>query len=168
MESARIGIVALWCLVALLAVRKARCGGPALWWGCGLVAAALASREQWEWNRSLYHAGRGWLREQGWYQDRIVLKVALGVALALLVGWLAWRAARGWRSLGPDLRLVLWPMGVQVLYFGALSLSVDAWIPRALAAQPGRTILSCSLAGLCLLGTLWPAPGAQRAGGGRP
>lgn len=157
MEPERIGIIALWCLVALLAGRKARRGGPALWWGCVLVAAALATREHWEWNRTLYQAGRDWLREQGWYRDRVVFKVALGAALALVVGWVAWRAGKRWRSLGTDLRLVLLPMAAQVLYFTALSLSVDVWIPRAIARPPGRTVLGYSLAGLCVLGTLLPA-----------
>jgi len=164
-EPTRIGIVALWCLVALLAVRKARRGGPALWWGCALVAAALASRERWEWNRTLYQAGRDWLRAQGWYQDRVTFKVAFGGTLALAVGWVAWRAGKRWRSLGTDLRLVVLPMGLQVLYFTALSLSVDAWIPRALSAQPGRSILGLGLAGLCVLGALWPARDRTRSEG---
>lgn len=154
-------IAALWAASAVVTLLLARRAGRNAVATCTALAACCSSLHAWGWNQPLYQAGRQWLVEHDLYAGRLWLKLTLGAVVAvalLLVVRPVWRRVRSW----PRARLVVIAAAVlDLAYIGARTLSIDGWMPDAIAFEPGKGWFGFALAALALLA----APFAQRRQG---
>jgi hypothetical protein len=151
-EPIRVGLTVAWSLVAIAAIWNARRWSAARWYVCAGLAAGLASTSVWMWHVGLLRFGQRSLRSLGLYEGRLALKVVL--AIVLLFGFIATA-----RLLGASVRRklrgtgrALVPTTLAVAYVALLTLSLDDFMPRVIAAPPGRFVIEFGLAALALLG----------------
>lgn len=142
---------------------------PWLWWGTALVAvvqtlrrvpggavlaavaALLASLHQFGWNKPIYQFGRDLLQANGFYEQRLVFKIGLGVVFFPLAAWLVWRGLK-WSARVPfGQRLALVAMATDLLYIAIRTLSIDGWLPLWIGEEPGKSQFGTALAGAALL-----------------
>ncbi|MCB9876487.1 MAG: hypothetical protein H6835_02705 [Planctomycetes bacterium] len=146
-------IAAIWAAVAVVALLLARRAGRDGLAACVTLTTCCASLHAWGWNRPLYQAGRQWLVDHELYAGRMWLKVTIGaVVVAGLLAAVrpAWRRLRGW----PRARLVAFAAALlDVGYIGARTLSIDGWMPDAIAFEPGKGVLGFVLAAAALAAT---------------
>jgi len=140
----------VWCVAAVAAVVRARRGGR-LWWATAAFASMLATLHRWGWNKPFYEAGRAALIDLGVHDERLVFKIAIGIAFFAALAWLAFRCRRWPRRLLPLHRIAWLAMVVDTLYVTVRTLSIDGWMPIAIGVEPGKSVLGLSLAIVALL-----------------
>ena len=131
---ARWGLAVLWGAVAWLAFRGSRGRGAFV---CGVAASALALAASLRWHVALMNATRAFLREQGLYERRGVVKVAIVIVVVLLV----LGASRWWWRQSPGLRGALAATLGFAACLAAYTVLLDAYVPSVLGRPPGRQLL---------------------------
>lgn len=131
---ARWGLAVLWGGVAWLAFRGARVRGAFV---CGVAAAALALAASARWHVALMNATRAWLRGQGLYERRGVVKLAIVTVVVLLV----LGASRWWWRQSPGLRGALAATLGFAAYLAAYTVLLYDYVPSVLRQPPGRQLL---------------------------
>ncbi len=158
----------LWCATALVAAGRAwpRARQPAVpvWWLAAAVALLLASLHLWGWNQPIYLAGKHLVGALGVYDQRLWLKVAIGLVFFPMVGWLAWRAWRWTAGAPTGLRAALAAMFADACYVAIRSLSVDGWMPVWIGVEPGKSRFGAALAGVALVAVVATCRRTRREG----
>lgn len=142
----RLGLVAAWLLVAVLAWRRSSARG--VWLGYSALALVFASMRAWRWNYALLEGARWVLKRAGVYDDRIWFKLLVAIALVLLLIVVV----RGMRLIlrEPASLICGFGMGLQGLLLAIETLSLDDFIPQLLVQQPVRYLAEGSFAMIAL------------------
>ena len=160
-------ITALWLCVAgsaAYATARRRAPGAAT---ALLGALLLASLHAFHWNQPIYFAGRRWVMDLGVYAERLWLKLAIG-ALVLLAAALAVRPAWRWLVHAEALlRVALAAIALDLGYITVRTLSIDGWMPDAIAFDPGKSALAIALALVACVTTVCSRPRAATTKGQR-
>lgn len=150
----RTATTVLWLLTAIAAFyawSRHRAPGAV---PSAIAAFFLSSLHWWNWNKPIYLTGRNWLADSGIYDQRLFLKVGIGLLAVLVVAFSLRPAARQLARWGWACRIAATAALLDALYITLRTLSIDGWMPDAIAVGSGKSTLAITLAAIALLGAL--------------